>query len=47
MLAPPGSFDEGTKGIDLAVDSMGRILVLDPVRRQVRIFEKIRAEDKR
>ena len=47
MVAPPGSFDEGTKGIDLAVDSMGRILVLDPVRRQVRIFEKIRAEDKR
>ncbi|MEI6681142.1 MAG: NHL repeat-containing protein [Bacteroidota bacterium] len=38
VVAAPGSFDEGTRGLDLAVDSKERILVLDPVRKQVRIF---------
>jgi sugar lactone lactonase YvrE len=38
LVATPDQFDEGTKGIDLAVDPQGRILVLDPVRKQVRIF---------
>jgi hypothetical protein len=40
VVALPGSFDEGIKGLDLAVDSRNRILVLDPIRHQVRIFEK-------
>ncbi len=38
VVATPGSFDEGTRGLDLAVDSKERILVLDPARKQVRIF---------
>jgi len=38
LVALPASFDEGTRGLDLAVDSKGRILVLDPVRNRVRIF---------
>ncbi len=31
-----------TGGLDVAVDSMGRILVLDPVERVVRIFTQIK-----
>lgn len=38
VVAPPGSFNEGTRGLDLAIDSKDRILVLDPERKQVRIF---------
>ena len=38
LIAGPGSFDEGTKGLDLATDSSGRIIVLDPARNQIRIF---------
>jgi len=38
VVATHASFEEGTKGVDLAVDSRDRILVLDPVKRQVRIF---------
>jgi hypothetical protein len=40
IVALPESFDEGTKGLDLAVDSQSRILVLDPVKKLVRIFIK-------
>ena len=40
IVATPGSFNEGTKGLDLAVDSKDRIVVLDPERGQVRIFIK-------
>ena len=40
LVAIPGSFDEGTRGLDLATDSRGRILVLDPVRKMIRIFVK-------
>jgi len=39
VVAAPSQFDEGTKGLDLAVDSKDRILVLDPSRKMVRIFE--------
>jgi hypothetical protein len=39
VVANSGSFTEGTRGLDLAVDSKGRIVVLDPERKQVRIFE--------
>lgn len=40
MVAPPDMFDEGVKGLDLAVDSKDRILVLDPRRNLIRIFVK-------
>jgi len=40
VVAPPGKFDKGTKGLDLAVDSKNNIYVLDPERKQIRIFEK-------
>ena len=40
IVALPDQFDEGTEGMDLAVDSNGRIYVLDPSREQVRIFVK-------
>lgn len=40
LVAPPGKFDKGTKGLDLAVDSKNNIFVLDPERKQIRIFEK-------
>jgi streptogramin lyase len=39
VVAPPKAFADGTTGLDLAVDSAGRVLVLDPHRRAVRIFE--------
>lgn len=38
VVASPDAFDEGTVGLDLAVDSQDRILVLDPERSEVRIF---------
>jgi sugar lactone lactonase YvrE len=40
LVATPGSFEEGTRGMDLAVDSQDRILVLDPVKKKVRFFVK-------
>jgi hypothetical protein len=40
VVAPPELFSEGTTGLDLAVDSQERILVLDPLARVVRIFAK-------
>ena len=38
LVAGPEAFDEGTKGLDLAVGSNGRILVVDPSRNQIRVF---------
>ena len=40
LVATPDSFEEGTRGIDLAVDSQDRILVLDPAKKKVRFFVK-------
>lgn len=40
LVASTETFHEGTKGVDLATDSEDRILMLDPVRNQVRIFER-------
>ena len=40
MVAPPSAFIEGTKGLDLAADSKDRIIVLDPEKKQLRIFVK-------
>jgi ligand-binding sensor domain-containing protein len=45
IVALPDQFDDGTVGIDLAVDSKGRIFTLDPSRSQVRIF--IKPEDEK
>jgi hypothetical protein len=39
LVATPDQFKPGTKGLDLAVDNQNRILVLDPVKKLVRIFE--------
>jgi hypothetical protein len=39
VVAGPDSFIEGTRGLDLAVDSRDRIFVLDPEKKQVRVFE--------
>jgi sugar lactone lactonase YvrE len=39
VVAAPESFEEGTIITDLAVDSHGRILVLDPRKGLIRIFE--------
>jgi beta-propeller repeat-containing protein len=41
MVASPDQFEKGTKGLDLAVDSNNRIIVLDPVRNIIRVFELI------
>jgi hypothetical protein len=41
VVAQPHIFDNDTRGLDLAVDSEDKILVLDPKERLVRIFEKI------
>jgi hypothetical protein len=38
VVAPPSAFTEGTRGLDLAVDSGDRIIVLDPERKLLRIF---------
>lgn len=40
VVAAPDQFDEEVTGLDLAVDSRGRIYVLDPIRGTVRIFVK-------
>ena len=42
VVATPDNFTQGTKGIDLAVDSKDRIFVLDPMKRIIRIYEKKR-----
>ncbi len=38
VVAEPAQFDEGTVGLDLAVDSKDQIYVLDPKRKTVRMF---------
>jgi hypothetical protein len=42
VVAGPDLFDEGTVGLDLAIEPSGRILVLDPARKSVRIFTKMK-----
>ena len=46
VVAGAEAFDEGTTGLAVAVASDGRILVLDPVRGQVRAFTRRRSEDR-
>ncbi|MBM4016985.1 MAG: hypothetical protein FJ288_01445 [Planctomycetes bacterium] len=40
VVAPPAAFDEAAAGLDVAADSAGRIWVLDPLARQVRLFTR-------
>ena len=40
VVAPPERFQRLVAGLDLAVDSRGRILVLDPASKSVRVFTK-------
>lgn len=40
VVAGPSQFRAGTAGLDLAVDASGRIFVLDPAQKNVRIFAK-------
>ncbi len=40
MVAGSDKFEDGTKGIDLAVDSEDKIYVLDPQKNIIRIFKK-------
>ena len=46
VVAGPDQFAEGTVGLDLAVDSAERIIVLDPIRKTIRIFIKKEKEGK-
>jgi hypothetical protein len=39
VVAGAEDFDEDTAGIDVAVDTRGRVLVADPKRRVIRVFE--------
>ena len=41
VVAGPNQFNDGTEGLDIASDSNGKIYVLDPMKKAVRIFEKI------
>lgn len=45
VVAPPTSFEKGTKGIDLAVDSEDRIISIDPKKKLIRIFVAKNDED--
>ena len=38
VVAAPDAFAERTRGLDLATDSAGRVIVLDPVAKRVRVF---------
>ncbi len=40
LVAGPDAFDPQTPHLNVGVDAEGRMLVLDPVRRQIRVFER-------
>lgn len=46
VVAGPADFDEDTIGLDVAVDSRGRVLVVDPKRDLIRVFVRKPAEAK-
>ena len=41
VVAGPETLGDSEIGLDLAVDSTGRVLVLDPGKRTVRVFVKV------
>lgn len=45
VVAPPDSFHKDVAGLDLAVDAQGRILVLDPQAKKVRVFVRKGTKD--
>ena len=40
VVAAPNQFENGTKGLDIAVDSKDRIIIIDPKKGLIRIFQK-------
>jgi hypothetical protein len=44
IVASAALFDEGTEGLDIAIDSKQQIYILDPKRKQIRIFTKTNGE---
>ena len=46
VVAGPRQFDQSIKVLDVGVDSKARVLVLDPVRKEVRIFAPKEMQDK-
>jgi sugar lactone lactonase YvrE len=38
VVAPPAAFADAAAGLDVAADSQGRVYVLDPIARKVRVF---------
>lgn len=45
LVAGPDAFDPQTPHLNVGVDAEGRMLVLDPVRRQIRVFERKELEN--
>jgi hypothetical protein len=45
VVAGPEQFDKESEGLDLAADAQGRVLVLDPIAKAVRVFERIQDEE--
>lgn len=46
VVAGPDEFDEDTVGLDVAIDTRGRVLVVDPKRDMIRVFVRKPAEAK-
>jgi glucose/arabinose dehydrogenase len=44
VVAPPDALSTAAAGMDLAVDSQGRVLVLDPPARAIRVFAPLAAQ---
>ena len=42
VVAGPSWFEPGTEGLDVATDAAGKVFVLDPVSKKVRIFERLK-----
>jgi len=40
VVAAPSNFEDGTKGIDIAVDSKDRIYIIDPKKGEIKRFER-------
>jgi len=45
VIVPPSDFDASTRGIDLATDEAGRVLVADPGRGRVRLYRETAAPE--
>jgi len=45
VVAGPREFDQSIERLDIDVESNGRVLVLDPVRKEVRIFVPVKRQD--